>query len=203
MEKEYMKKILIAAMLLLTSCAAADPENGAAATVEQTTTVTSETVVTTDETIGGTEILTERQSPEIHVTAEEFTEEMGYQFYIPDGVVEVDYVIDTDSHRGLIGFYLDDVLCNIKVKRSDVFFDIDDPYVTDDWEKLTFEPDEGQILKVHGADPEVRYWKINYSDTNKAYWLSAEWFLEDEGIMTALICYSEKPVHTMPIEVFG
>ena len=67
----------------------------------------------------GNERLIDRPSPEIEVTAEEFEKEYGFSPSIPESVEEVQYIIDTDTHRGFVGFYEGDVLWNIKVLKTE------------------------------------------------------------------------------------
>ena len=144
-----------------------------------------------------------RSNPEIEVTAEKIQEEIGFLFSVPEGAEDVTYSIDTETHRGIMGFVLDGVVWNAKVKRSDAFADIDNLYVEDSWEEIGCDFDSDQIMKVHDADPDVKCYRIHYADNNEAYMCSAMWFLEDEGFIISLDSYSEMPVHTMPVEVFG
>lgn len=144
-----------------------------------------------------------RDSPEIEVTAEKFQEETGFLFSVPEGAEDVTYIIDTETKRALMGFVLNGVLWNAMVKRSDAFEDIVNLYVRDNWEEIGCDFDSDQIMKVHGADPDVKCYRIHYADNSEAYRFSAMWFLEDEGFMISLGSYSEKLVHTMPVEVFG
>ncbi|MCH5250520.1 MAG: hypothetical protein J1E98_11325 [Lachnospiraceae bacterium] len=49
----------------------------------------------------------------------------------------------------------------------------------------------------------MKCYRIHYADNGEAYTCSVMWFLEDEGFMISLDSYSDNPVHTMPVEVFG
>ena len=153
--------------------------------------------------------ITERPPAERHVTAEEFEKEMGYSFNIPDGVEEIDYVIDTSTINpvGFVGFYLDGVLWNAKVMQTDRSYyrdDLFEPYKID-FDELEFKPENGQIIKVHSAEPDVlKYYLIKYhSDTIKDnYDFNAYWFFEDEGLELILQSISEEPINKVPVEVF-
>lgn len=153
--------------------------------------------------------ITERPPAERHVTAEEFEKEMGYSFNIPDGVEEIDYVIDTSTSNtvGFVGFYLDGVLWNAKVTQTDRSYyrdDLFEPYKID-FEELEFKPENSQSIKVHGEEPDVlKYYLIKYhSDTiNDNYDFNAYWFLEDEGLELILQSIYEEPIHKVPVEVF-
>ena len=183
---------LLSALIMMTGCAsenpvieAVDPKNY---------------IVTT---------ITERPSPERYVTAEEFEKEMGYSFNIPDGAEEVAYRIDTSTSDpvGFVGFYLDGVLWNAKVMHTDRSYyrdDLFEPYKID-FDELDFKSENGQVIKVHGVEPDVlRYFLIHYnSDTIKdTYDLNAYWFLEDEGLELIMQSTSEEPIHKVPVEVF-
>ena len=151
----------------------------------------------------GTERLVQRPNPEIEVSAGEFESELGFHLSIPEGAGEVTYTIDTESKRGLAAFYQDGVLWNALVMRSDVSIDFINYYDDDNVDEVDIDFDSNQVLKVRGADPVLKYYRMRYSDNSEAYMLTAQWFLEDEGFMVALKNYSEEPVHTMPVEVFG
>lgn len=145
---------------------------------------------------------------EIEATAEKIQEDIGFLFFVPEGAEDVTYKIDTAdaaAHRGFMGFVLDGDGWNAYVKRSDAFADIVNLYFDDrdGWEKIGCDFDSDQIIKVHGADPDVKCYKIHYADNSEAYMFSAMWFLKDEGFMVALINYSKNPIHSMPVEVFG
>lgn len=162
-----------------------------------------ETNVTEEQQTDITILIDTRDDPSIEVSAEEFQKEMGYSFSVPQGAQEVTYVIDTEQHRGYMGFYLDGVLWNARVKRADAFTDIVNTYIDDYVEEIGSELDSEQILQVHGADPEIHYYRYKYDNKTLSYDLTAMWYLEKEGFMVALTSYSETPIHTMPVEVFG
>lgn len=143
-----------------------------------------------------------RSDSEIEVTAEKFQEEIGFLFSVPEGAEDVTYSIDTETHCGFMGFVLDGVVWNAKVKRSDAFADIKNLYIEDSWEEIGCDFDSNQIMKVHGVNPDVKCYRIPYADNSEAYRCLAMWFLEDEGFMISLDSYSEKPIRTMPVEVF-
>lgn len=101
-----------------------------------------------------------------------------------------------------MAFYVDDVLWNVYVKKTDVYYDYRSGYMAENQKKIPCDLDSDRNLQVHGAEPEIDYYRIEYSDDDVAYMLDAQWFLEDEGYMIALRSYSEEPIHTMPVEVF-
>ena len=155
--------------------------------------------------------ITERPPTDRQVTAEEFEEELGFRFNIPEGAEVCEYRIDYSSPNmpvGFVGFYHDGILWNATVmstNRSYYRDDLFEPYKSE-YDELNFVPENGQVIKARGAEPDVlRYFLIHYhSDTiNDAYMFNAYWFLEDEGLELTLQSYSEQPVHEVPVEVFG
>lgn len=196
--------LLSALSLMLTGCASGNasitsssPEIGTTSGNSSITSSSPEIEVTS----GNANIT--RDTTEIKVTAEKFQEETGFLFSVPEGAEDVTYFIDTETKRALMGFVLDGVLWNAIVKRSDAFEDIVNWYVRDNEEEIGCDFDSDQIMKVHGADPDVKCYRIHFADNREAYSFSAMWFLEDEGFMISLVSFSENPVHTMPVEVFG
>ena len=112
-------------------------------------------------------------------------------------------MIDPELHWGYMSFYQDGVLWNAKAKRADAFTDIVNTYIDDYVEEIGSELDNDQVLQVHGADPEIHYYRYKYNNKTISYDLTAMLHLEEEGFMVALTSYSETPIHTMPVEVFG
>lgn len=194
--------VFISALIMLTGCASGNPAAESERGNALIEAVDPENYIVTT--------ITEREPPEHHVTAEEFEKEMGFSFNIPDGVEEVDYVIDTSMFEpvGFVGFYWDGVLWNAKVMRTDRSYYRDDlfaPYKID-FDELDFKPENGQVIKVHGAEPDVlRYFLIHYnSDTIKdTYDFNAYWFLEDDRLELIIQSISEEPIHKVPVEVFA
>ena len=150
----------------------------------------------------GKERLVQRPDPEVNVTAEEFEKEYGFSPSIPEGVEEVEYVIDTESHRGCVGFYVGDVLWNVKVLMTDEYKDIAKPYIDEHTNEMDCFLDSSQDLTVHGVEPELICYRFQYSEDNEDYMAFAMWFLEDDGLMISLQSLSDEPVHTMPVELF-
>ena len=150
----------------------------------------------------GNERLIDKPDPEVEVTAEEFEKEYGFSPSIPEGVEEVQYVIDTDTHRGFVGFYEGDVLWNIKVLKTDEFKDIATPYSYEGTTEIDCFIDSNQDLTVQGVEPQLTCYRNQYSEDNEDYMAVAMWFLEDDGLMISLQSLSDEPVHTMPVEVF-
>lgn len=150
----------------------------------------------------GKEILVDRPSPEIEVTPEEFEKEYGFSPSIPESVEEVQYIIDTDTHRGFVGFYEGEVLWNIKVLKNEEFKDIGTPYFYEGTTEIDCFIDSDQDLTVHGVEPQLNCYMNQYSEDNVDYSAVAMWFIEDDGLMITLVSLSDEPVHTMPVEVF-
>lgn len=199
-----MKKFiaLLSALIMMTGCTA---ENAVPEAAEQGNglmeAINPENYIVTT--------ITAREPPEHHVTAEEFEKEMGFGFNIPEGVEEVEYVIDTSTFEpvGFAGFYWDGVLWNAKAThsdRSDYRDDLFEPYKSD-YDELTFKPEGGQPVKVHGTEPDVvKYYLRHYhSDTIKdTYEFNAYWYFEDEGLELIMQSLSEEPINKVPVEVF-
>jgi len=151
----------------------------------------------------GAEILVQRADPEIEVTAEAFADMMGFTFSVPDDAKDVTYIIDTDTGRGTMGFYLGDVLWNARVMRHDTYLNIEGDYVDDSMEEIRCDFASDPAMTVRGVDPTyVKGYRIKYSEDWEAYMYKALWFLEDEGYIISLANYSETPVDSMPVEVF-
>ena len=195
--KEFIA--FISALIMMTGCASGNPVTEAEQGNELIEALGLEDYIVTT--------ITEREPPEHHVTAEEFEKEMGFCFNIPEGVEEVDYVIDTDGPVGFAGFYWDGVLWNAKATHSDRSYyrdDLFEPYKSD-YDELDFKPEGGQPVKVHGTEPDVvKYYLRHYhSDTIKdTYEFNAYWYFEDEGLELIMQSLSEEPISKVPVEVF-
>ena len=190
---------LLSTLIMMTSCSAKDAATEAAEKGDLPIGADPRDYIVTT--------ITERRPPEEHVTAEEFEKEMGFRFNIPEGVEDVEYVIDTDGPVGFAGFYWDGVLWNAKAwhtDRSHYRDDLFEPYKSD-YDELEFKPEGGQPVKVHGAEPDVvRYYLRHYhSDTIKdTYEFKAYWYFEDEGLELIMQSLSEEPITKVPAGVF-
>ena len=143
-----------------------------------------------------------RENPEIEITAEEFMEKFGSVITVPEGIEILEYRIDTETERGYMAFYKDEVLWNVYVKPDNIYPEVYRVNVDEDMEETDCELSPGQVTKVHGIEPELHYYRSRYEDGSESYRLFAKWTLEEEGYELWLICYSETPIHTIPVEVF-
>ena len=187
--------------LLLTGCAADVQDNEIPAAEAVTGTEAPDMIQEPD--FDEVTILTARPDPEIEVTAEELEKELSYRFIVPEGAENVIYFYDTESKRGTMTFYLDGVYWDAKVIRTDSYFEFNRKYIDEYTKEIVPELDSDRILQVHGIDPEINYYNTHYGQNDESFDLSAMWYLEEEGLMIALSSYSETPIHTMPVEVFG
>ena len=76
-------------------------------------------------------------------------------------------------------------------------------YVDEYMDEIDCELDDGQITTVDGTEAELHYYRSQYTDGSEAFNLFAKWTLEDEGYQIALRAFSETPIHTLPVEIFG
>ncbi len=144
----------------------------------------------------------ERDDPEVEVTEEDFMKEFGSVISVPDDIQILEYRIDSETRRGYMAFYKDDVLWNVYVKPVNNWPEVYRIYVDDNMTEIDPELAPGTVTKVHDTDPELHYYRIQYDENSGAYELFAKWILEDEGFQIALTSLSETPIETMPVEIF-
>ena len=132
------------------------------------------------------------------MTAEEFMENFGAIISVPEGIEILEYRIDTETQRGYMAFYKDEVLWNVYVKPENIYPEVYRVNVDEDMEETDCVLDEGQITKIHGVEPELHYYRRNTIGTYELY---AKWFLEDDGFQIALLATSKTPIHSLPVEI--
>lgn len=150
----------------------------------------------------GEMVLIDRPDPTIEVSAEEFQDRMGYSFCVPDGAQDVYYFINTDTNVGMMDFTLDGVTCIAQVLQRDIYIRLDHPYIDDSGVEISCGFENDPAMKVHGADPEIKAYRVRYSDDRIEYIYSANWFLDQEAYSISLRCHADAPIDSMPVEIF-
>ena len=143
-----------------------------------------------------------RDDPEVEVTEEDFMKEFGSVISVPDDIQILEYRIDSETQRGYMAFYKDDVLWNVYVKPENIWPEVYRNYVDDNMTEIEPVLAPGTVTKIHDTDPELHYYRIQYDENSGAYKLFAKWILEDEGFQIAFTSLSETPIETMPVELF-